>query len=200
MEHTFLLIEHFSYLAIFFFALFSGLFIPIPEEIVLLITGYLIKSGVIHATPAIIVAIIAFAIGDNILYELTMRNNKHVSKLVHEVLSLKFIQKRKAILEKNIGVMVFVFRFVPFLRFIAPVFAGYVKAKRKTFMFFNTLAISIYATFFIWVGYFFKDSFSYIVLELSKFRHMIFILVLIVVGLMISRAIDYFFNKKSNCF
>lgn len=196
MDHTFFLIEHFSYLAVFVFSLFSGLFIPIPEEIVLLITGYLVKSGVIHATPAIIVAIIAFAIGDNILYELTIRNNKHVSKLVHEVLSLKFIQNRRDMLEKHIGGMVFVSRFVPFLRFIAPVFAGYVKTPRKTFMIFNTLAIAIYAPFFIWVGYFFKDYFNQIVMEISKARHLIFILILIILGLLISRATDYFFNKK----
>jgi membrane protein DedA with SNARE-associated domain len=198
MDHTFFLIEHFSYLAVFFFSLFSGLFIPIPEEIVLLITGYLVKSGVIHATPAIIVAIIAFAIGDNILYELTIRNNKHVSKLVHEVLSLKFIQNKREMLERHIGAMIFISRFCPFLRFIAPVFAGYVKAPRKTFVFFNTLAIAIYVPFFIWIGYFFKDSFGQIVLEISKARHLISILVLILIGLMISRATDYFFNKSEN--
>lgn len=198
MDHTFFLIEHFSYFAIFVFALFSGYFIPIPEEIILLITGYLAKSHMIHLIPAIFVVIIAFVIGDNILFKLTLRSNKHVSKLVHEVFSLKLIKDKRSFLEKHIGAMIFVSRFVPFLRFVGPVFAGYVKVSEKTFMFFNTLAIVIYAPIVMSVGYFFKDYFSQIVIEIGKVRHILFMLLLIVLGLLISRATDYFFNKNEN--
>ena len=188
-------IEHFSYLAIFFFALFSGYFIPIPEEIILLITGYMAWSHMIHLTPAIFVVIIAFIIGDNILFKLTLKHNKHVEKLIHEVLSIKIITERRAFLEKHIGATIFASRFIPFLRFVGPVFSGYVKANEKTFMIFNTLAIVIYAPFVVWVGYFFNGYFSQIVLEIAKVKHMLFILVLIIVGLLITRTVDYYFNK-----
>ena len=67
--------------------------------------------------------------------------------------------------------------------------------KRKTillmFGFFVLVGAIAYG-----VGYFFKDSFSQIVLEISKARHLISILVLVLLGLMISRATDYFFNKE----
>ena len=72
------------------------------------------------------------------------------------------------------------------------------KVKEKTFMFFNTLAIIIYAPFVIWVGYFFNQYFGQIVIEVSKARHLLFILVLIVVGLLISRTVDYLFNKADS--
>ena len=86
-------VEHFSYLAIFFFALFSGTLIPFPEEMILIITGYMIKSNLISTIPAVFLIIMAFVIGDNIVYTLTLKNNKYVSKLIHEVLSLKIISK-----------------------------------------------------------------------------------------------------------
>ena len=76
MHDTFFIasIEQYSYLAIFIFALFSGYFIPIPEEIILLITGYMARSHLIHLTPAIFVVVVAFIIGDNILFKLTLLN------------------------------------------------------------------------------------------------------------------------------
>ena len=188
-------VEHFSYLAIFFFALFSGYFIPIPEEIILLITGYLAWAHIIHFTPAIFVVIVAFIIGDNILYRLTLKHNKHVEKLIHEVLSLKIVARHRPFLEKHIGATIFTSRFIPFLRFVGPVFSGYVKANEKTFMLFNTLAIVIYAPFVVWAGYFFNQYFGQMVLEIAKVKHVIFIFALIIVGLLITRTIDSYFNK-----
>lgn len=189
-------VEHFSYLAIFFFALFSGYFIPIPEEIILLITGYMAWSHMIHLTPAIIVVIIAFVIGDNILFRLARKHNKHVNKLIHEVLSLKIIAQHRPFLEKHIGATIFASRFMPFLRFVGPVFSGYVKAEERKFILFNTLAIVIYAPFVIWVGFFFNEYFNLIAMEISKIKHVLFIPVFVIVGLLISRAIDSYFNGK----
>ena len=188
-------VEHFSYLAIFFFALFSGYFIPIPEEIILLITGYMAWAHIIHFTPAIFVVILAFIIGDNILFKLTLRHNKHVEKLIHEVLSLKIVMRHRPFLEKHIGATIFASRFVPFLRFAGPVFSGYVKANETTFMLFNTLAIVIYAPFVVWIGYFFNDYFNQMVLEIAKVKHVLFIFIMIIIGLLITRMIDNHFNK-----
>ncbi len=189
-------VEHFSYLAIFFFALFSGTLIPFPEEMILIITGYMIKSNLISTIPAVFLIIMAFVIGDNIVYTLTLKNNKYVSKLIHEVLSLKIISKRKDFITKHIGATVFICRFIPFLRFVGPVFSGHTKVKHQTFMTYNTLATFIYAPFLIWVGYFFNESYAPIVKSIGKVKHILFIVILIVAGIFISRAIDTFFNKK----
>ena len=122
-------LSSFRILRSFFLRLAQGYVIPVPEEIILLITGYIASTAVIHLTPAIFIVIIAFIIGDNILYRLTLKNNKHVTKLINEVLSIKFISKHKPWLEKHINTTIFFTRFVPFLRFVGPVFAGYTKTK-----------------------------------------------------------------------
>ena len=166
-------VEHFSYLAIFFFALFSGTLIPFPEEMILIITGYMIKSNLISTIPAVFIIIMAFVIGDNIVYSLTLKNNKYVSKLIHEVLSLKIIAKRRDFITKHIGITVFICRFIPFLRFVGPVFSGHTKVKHQTFMTYNTLATFIYAPFLIWVGYFFNESYAPIVKSIGKVKHVL---------------------------
>jgi membrane-associated protein len=188
-------VEHFSYLAIFLFCLFAGYIIPFPEEVLLLIVGYMASVGLIHLTPAIIVVIVAIILGDNILYRLTLKNNKHVTKLVHEVLSLKIFIKKRALMERHVGTAIFVSRFFPFLRFIGPVFAGYIKAKEKTFVFFNTLAILIYVPIVIFIGYFFHGSFDWLISEFGKLKHVTTILLWIVIGLIITRIVDYIFRK-----
>lgn len=197
MHDTFFItsVEHFSYWAIFFFALFSGYLIPIPEEIILLITGYMAWAGLVHLVPAVFVAILAFIIGDNILYRLTLRNNKHVEKLIQEVFSLGFITDRREFLEKNIGTTIFLTRFIPFLRFVGPVFSGYIKVREKTFMLFNTLAIIIYAPLVIWIGYFFNGYFEQIIFRIGKVKHFLFIALLIILGLLITRAVEYFLRR-----
>ena len=188
-------IEQFSYLGIFIFAIFSGYIMPIPEEIILLIVGYMASERYVHLLPAMFIVIIAFIIGDNILFRLTLKNNKHVTKFIHEVLSIKFISRNKAAFEKHINTTVFVTRFIPFLRFVGPVFAGYTKTKENTFMVFNTLAIVIYAPFVMWPGYFFHNDFTQMVSQVGRVRHTAVIFVWIIVGLLITRIVDYYFKK-----
>lgn len=188
-------IEHFSYLALFVFAIFSGYLIPIPEEIILLITGYMVRYHMIHFLPAMFVVIIAFIIGDNILFKLTLKNNKYVSKLIHEVLSIKIISEKRDLIEKNVGAAIFASRFIPFLRFVGPVFSGYIKVSEKKFMFFNTLAIIVYTPFVMWAGYFFSDYFNLMVYKIGEVKHILFIVLSVISGVFISRAIDYFLNK-----
>lgn len=185
-------LEQFSYIGIFIFAIFAGYLVPIPEEIILLIVGYMASEKIVHLTPAIFVVIIAFIIGDNILYRLTLKNNKRVAKFINEVLSLKIVSKNRSKLEKHISTTIFISRFVPFLRFAGPVFAGYVKAKERTFMLFNTLAIVIYAPFLMWIGYYFHDNFLMIVNQIVRIRHVAVIFIWIIIGFIISRVIDYF--------
>lgn len=188
-------VEHFSYIAIFLFAIFAGYLIPIPEEIILLIVGYMASERIVHLVPSIFIVVIAFVIGDNLLYRLTFKNSKYVKRFINEVLSIRLISRNKNLFEKHINTTVFVTRFVPFLRFVGPVFAGYTKTKETTFMVFNTFAIVIYAPLVVWLGYFFHDDFIRIVNQIGRVRHTAVIFVWIAIGLIITRIVDYFFKK-----
>ncbi len=189
------MIENLSYLGIFIFAIFSGYIIPIPEEIILLIVGYMAYAEIIHMWPAILVVILAFVIGDNVLYRLTLRNNKWVSKLINEVFSLKIVTRNRPLLEKHVHWTIFLTRFLPFMRFVGPVFSGYVKVQQKTFMIFNSLAIIIYAPLVIWIGYHFNGYLFTILDVIGEFKHPIAIAGWVIVGLLITRYVDYLFRK-----
>jgi membrane protein DedA with SNARE-associated domain len=189
-------VEQFSYLGIFIFAIFSGYVVPIPEEIILLIVGYMASIGAVHLIPAMIVVVIAFILGDNVLFRLVLKNNKLVTKLIHEVLSLKIISKHKAFLERNVRFTIFFTRFIPFMRFVGPVFAGYLKVKEKTFMTFNTIAIAIYAPIVMFIGYYFQDYFTQLINQIILIRHVAVILIWLIIGFIITRVTDYMFQKS----
>ena len=190
-------LSNLPYLGIFLFAIFSGYIVPIPEEIILLIVGFMASAGIVHPFPATIILMVAFILGDNILYRLVLKNNKLVTTLINEVLSLKIITKHREFFEKHIRWAIFITRFIPFMRFVGPVFAGYMKVREKTFMTFNTLAIILYTSFLMWVDYSFHSYFARIVDDIMKVRHMAIILIWIVVGFIITRILDYVL-KKSN--
>jgi len=129
MHEIFTYVQHFSYLGIFIAAIFSGYIIPIPEEVLLLTLGYISSPGYIHLMPLILLVLIAFILSDYLVYRLTLENSKYVDRFVQEVLNIKFINKYRGWFERNIGAAIFIFRCTPLMRFVGPVFSGYLKAK-----------------------------------------------------------------------
>src|ERR1035437_5568146 len=147
-------IQHFSYLGIFIAAVFSGYLIPVPEEVLLLTIGYTASTNFINIISVIILVVVAFILSDYIVYRLTIGNSKYVDKFIQEVLNIKFLNKHRVWFEKNIGLTIFLFRCIPLMRFVGPVFSGYLKVKQKTFLIFNSLANIICAPVILLIGYF----------------------------------------------
>ena len=56
--------QQFSYAISFALLFLSGLGLPLPEEIVLFVLGYLIFLGKMHWWPAIILSLVAILMGD----------------------------------------------------------------------------------------------------------------------------------------
>jgi membrane protein DedA with SNARE-associated domain len=195
MHEIFGFIQHFSYLGIFFTAIFSGYLIPVPEEVLLLTVGYMASLNYISVIPAIILIIIAFIISDYIVYKLARNNSKYVNKFVQEVLNIKIINKHRSWFEKNIGFTIFLFRCIPLMRFVGPVFSGYLKVKSKVFLFFNSLANIVCAPVIILVGYSLNHYTLYIIEYTKNFRHFLSIFFWIFIGFIIVRIIEYIYKK-----
>ncbi len=76
-----LYMESYSYLSIFIFATLSGYLIPIPEEIVLVLAGYV--SAYLSLNPYLVASlvIIGIMLGDNILFLLSRNGNRFIKKI-----------------------------------------------------------------------------------------------------------------------
>ena len=185
-------IEQFSYAGIFILVTFTGYIIPIPEEILLLLIGYIAGVGLINVYIALIPATLGVLAGDNILYWLSRyQGSRLIDKLKRKVRKNE-IMKYRHLMKKHIGKTIFILRFIVGLRFFSPFLAGSMKIKWKTFQFYNLLAVIIYVPILIFLGYHFHNKLALVITQVEIIRHLIFIAVLAVVGYMIS----IFINKK----
>ena len=185
-------LEHFSYIGIFILVLLSGYLIPIPEEILLLLVGYISGFGFNNLYIAMLASILGVLAGDNILFWLSRyKGSKLIDRLKRKIRRNELMKYRR-LMKKHIGKTIFILRFIVGLRFFGPFLAGSMKAKWKTFQLYNLLAVVIYVPILVFLGYRFHNQLVLLITEFEIARHIIFVLSLVVLGYLIS----IFLNKK----
>lgn len=177
--------ETLSYFGIFIVVMIAGYLIPVPEEIVLLLVGYLAANNYLNAYLAVVVSILGVLTGDNIVYWLSNHSSKFIKK-VKKRISITKIHKYEQLLKEHAGKTIFCSRFIVGLRFIGPLMAGTNKVKWQKFMFFVSLATLIYVPLVVGIGYAFSSNLSAIIIEIEEARHLVFVLVAVIIGLIIS--------------
>lgn len=187
-------VDHFSYPGIFLISLLSGHLVPFPEDIILLISGYLSSAGFLNPYYAGIASMLGILMGDTILYSLSRSDSKSVHRLREYV--RKRLVVREELIKKHVRKVIFFSRFIPFLRSLGPVIAGILKVPRKTFQLYNFLGMVVYVPLAITIGYLFESRVNSLVQKADAFRHSMFILLIVVLGVAIAvwanRRIDRF--------
>ncbi len=149
------LIGHWGYVAIFVLVVFGNMGIPLPEETVLLVAGYLVWRGELRLPIVLVVGFISAVVGDNIGYWLGRRFGRdalarHASWLLGGPMRLAAMQ---AFVARHGSVAVFIARFVPGLRFIAGPLAGALGLPVPSFLAANLLGAAFYVPITVGVGY-----------------------------------------------
>ncbi len=120
------LFEQWRYAAIFLMVILGNMGLPVPEETVLALGGYLASRGVTRLHWVVVIGVISAVIGDNIGYWLGRRYG---------------------------ALAVFVARFVPGLRFLAGPLAGAMGMPPITFTLANALGALAYVPYAVGLGY-----------------------------------------------
>ena len=184
---------HIIYALIFLFLLLCGLGMPIPEDIILLTTGYFVHTGDIKLIPALIITYIAVLIGDTFIY------------LIGRIWGLSILKKkffRRIFSEKKIEIArhhfnlygsktVFFARFVVGIRSVTFWSAGVVGFKYWQFIIHDGLAALISVPAIVYIGYFFGENLDYIVKKVKRIE-----IALSVVGGLLLILLIYYSIKK----
>ena len=179
-------LEQFSYAGLFLFVVFSGYLIPIPEEILLLLLGYIAGVGLISIYLALAAGILGVLIGDNILFWLShFQGSKIVHRLKKKIRKHE-LMKYKHLMKQHIGKTIFILRFIVGLRFFSPFLAGSLRVKWKVFQIYNLMAVSIYVPILVFLGYHFHNKILLVISSVEIVRHSIFFIFLAVVGYLIT--------------
>jgi membrane protein DedA with SNARE-associated domain len=184
-------VADYSYVGIFFALLLSGYLLPIPEEVLLFLVGYLISVDIINPYLGIAVAFLGVLIGDNALFLLSLHNSKYTRKLKDKIVELPFLKERE-VTHQNIGKAIFFTRFIIGLRFLGPIFAGTMKVTWRYFLFYNTSALVIYTVAIVFLGYHFSEAFVEVVICIAAVRHSISVLFM----LLLAVAVTIYAHKR----
>ena len=149
--------EHFIYTGLFLILFFSGLGLPIPEEITLLTGGLLIKLGFAHLYPTFAAVFVGVLTGDMAMYSIGRRWGRGI--ITHRQMRKVFSEKRlewvRQFFHDHGSKTIFIARFVSGFRVAAFLAAGTMGVKPGKFLFLDFLAALIAVPLLLCLGYFF---------------------------------------------
>src|SRR5262245_48463268 len=148
-------LEHWRYPAIFATVILGNVGLPVPEETVLALGGFLAQRGELHLPTVIAVGVFAAIVGDNIGFWLGRRYGRKALERYgrHIWVSGDRLEKVSAFLARYGGFAVFAARFVPGARVLAGPMAGAMGMSLRTFIVGNTLGALVYVPYAAGLGY-----------------------------------------------
>lgn len=175
----------FSYLGIFVVMMFAGYGIPVPEEILLLLVGYLAGTEVNNVYLAIAVSVVGLLVGDIILYSLSRTGSAYINRLQGKFRPEK-LARYEAMMRQHLKPAIFGFRFIPGLRFLGPFLAGSTQTSLTTFLIYDILALAMYTPLIILIGWHWHTSITRLITQFDALRHFITIAAVAIIGLILT--------------
>jgi membrane protein DedA with SNARE-associated domain len=151
-------ISHYGYLAIFVLVFLqeAGFPNPVPNELVLLFSGYLVFSGIFKFYVVILVALLADFTATNILYFTFREFGGQILKRKPRwvPVSLSRIESFSRSLSEGGLTSIFICRLTPFIRGYTSVIAGLLQVKTAYFISIAFLSGTVWASAYILTGWF----------------------------------------------
>lgn len=192
-------LERYSYLGIALFVAGGGYVIPIPEEIFLLLIGYLAAADFVNIWISLGVCFVMILLSDFFVYNLAAHGSRLLLGYQAKVKPEK-MNKYEALMREHAGKTIFLLRFVFGVRFLSILIAGSLRVKPKLFLTADFLALLIYVPALIFVGFHFHNSFTVLVTTVEGVRRLFSFITLVTLAIMITFYIRHRFlnSKKDN--
>jgi membrane protein DedA with SNARE-associated domain len=149
------LIGHWGYLAIFVLVVLGNMGVPLPEETVLLLAGYMVWQGELWLPLVLAVGLASAVAGDNLGYWIGRHYGQGaIERYARFVLGHpERLASMRAFVARYGPLGVFAARFLPGLRFTAGPLAGAAGLGPFRFFLANVLGASLYVPVAVGLGY-----------------------------------------------
>ncbi len=193
-----------AYALVFAILLACGIGLPLPEDIPLVASGYLVWDKTFTPIPTFLVTMLGVLIGDSMLFFLGRRLGLHYlyqRKNGKPLFKVKRVQRARAYFRMYGDKMVFFARFVVGFRIIVFFMAGAMKMKYSRFLFFDALAALVSVPLWIFLGYilglYFGDEISVLLHHLKDLKHIVSLVIVVALSLTIAR-LYYKYRQSEN--
>lgn len=149
------LIGHWGYLAIFALVVLGNIGVPVPENSVLWVAGYLVWKGKLQLPLVLLVGIVGAVAGDNLGYWIGRRYGQPaVERYGHWArLTPPRLETMRRFVHRYGSFGVFIARFITGLRFMAGPLAGSMGLPPRAFFIANVLGAVCYVPMMVGAGY-----------------------------------------------
>ncbi len=195
-------LTHFTYVALAGVLIFAGMGLPIPEDIPLVLSGYMcsekhspiryvmvdsdndgvkdleVDNGrkVPRVSFMILAGLVGVLIGDSIVFTIGrhgIEGDRFVARHLRKVMHTRRREKVERHFAKHGNMTVFVGRFMPGFRSIVFAFAGLSKMSYVRFLLIDGLAAFISVPVFIFLGYHFAGEFTGLLFWIDRIKHIL---------------------------
>ena len=156
-------VAHWGYAAVFVLVILGNAGVPVPEEVVLIVAGFLVWRGQLRLDLVLAVGIVSAVVGDNVGYWLGRRFGRGaLERHAHWILGHpERLETMQGFVVRRGAVAVFAARFLPGLRFMAGPLAGALGLGVWPYLVGNVLGAAVYVPIMVgggWaLGYGFGD-------------------------------------------
>jgi membrane protein DedA with SNARE-associated domain len=148
-------VAHWGYAAIFFAVLLGNLGLPVPDEAVLGLAGYLIWAGDLRLPMVLAIGILSAVVGDNIGYWIGRRYGAPVVERYARWVLRKpeRVAAARGFIARYGPLAVFAARFLVGVRFLGGPLAGAFGLRILPFAVANLLGAAVFVPFAVGIGY-----------------------------------------------
>jgi membrane-associated protein len=179
-------IGHWGYVAVFLVVVLGNIGLPVPEETIILLSGYLAWRGTFSLPAAIAVGILSAIAGDNLGYWVGRRAGRPLLESYGRYLwvSPQTIRKAEDFFARYGHWAVFLGRFIAGVRFLNGPLAGISRMPFREFFPYNAGGAVVYVTAVALVGYAAGENLHSVLRLLERAEHFIALAVaILVIGL-----------------
>lgn len=149
------LLQTWGYIAIFAVVVLGNMGLPIPEETILMLAGYLVWEGKLQLPIVLVVGIASAIMGDNLGYWLGRKFGRRAVERYERWIFVtpERLDATQRIVARYGPLAVFAARFLPGVRFLAGPVAGITGVRPLPFIVANVLGASLYVPASVGIGY-----------------------------------------------
>lgn len=183
----------FSYAIVFGVLLACGLGLPLPEDISLILGGFLVYEQKADLWLMMLTGYLGIIVGDSMIFYFGRRIGSKVGAkpggLMARVVTPEKRARVEGLFKKHGEKIVMLARFLPGVRAVTYFTAGSVGMRYSHFVFFDSVAALASAPAFVFLGYKFGDKLEYIIEKIRQGQRdvLIALVVLVLVGVLFSR-------------
>jgi membrane protein DedA with SNARE-associated domain len=196
MENLQFWISHYGYLGIFSLLMLGIIGLPVPDETLLTLSGYLIFHGELKLIPTFLAAFFGSIAGISISYALGSTFGHHVLlKYGHYIhITEARLEKAHIWFEKIGRWALLVGYFIPGVRHVVAIMAGTSKLQLWEFAAFAYVGGLIWTVSFLTIGYFFGKHSRTVIHSIN--HHIVLISIIAAIAVILFYIIKKFFYKK----